>query len=353
MTTGPRFIAALLFAAALPHPAPAESAAGPNGSGPAPVAGKVLTIKLGSLAPDTSPWDLMIKQIGQDITRISNGQVKLNVFSGGVLGDEPNMVKMLRYGQLHAAGLSTVGLSLLDDGLMALHLPLMFENYAEMDWVRERMIPKLDADMEKKGFVMLCWTDGGWAHFFSKQPIRTIDELRKAKLFVWAGDPHSLELYTLARFRPVPLASTDMLPGLQTGLIDVFDTPPLAALLNQWFGVAKYMIDMNWGPLMAGVAVSKKTWVQIPEDQRAKIKIAAAAAAKTMSADIRRLGDEAVPAMVKRGLTVIKLDPAADAQWHKETEDFWKLMRGKMGPPEYMDEVMKLRNEYRARKARS
>lgn len=339
MTMPLRCVAAL-FAAALVPGLPQAAGAKP------------LTIKLGSLAPDGSPWHAMIKRIGEDVTKISNGQVKLNVYAGGVLGDEPNMVKMLRIGQLHAAGLSTVGLSLLDDGLLSLHLPLMFDSYEEMDWVRERMIPKLDADMEKKGFVMLCWTDGGWAHFFSNKPIASIDELRKSKLFVWAGDQHSLDLYSLARFRPVPLAATDMLPGLQTGLIDVFDSPPLAALLNQWFGVAKYMTDLKWGPLMAGLAVSKKTWIQIPEDQRAKMKAAAAAAAKAMSAEIRRLGDEAIPAMVKRGLTVVKLEPAAAAQWHKETEEFWPLMRGKMGPAAYMDEVVKLRNEYRARKTR-
>ncbi len=317
----------------------------------APVAAKPLTLKLGSLAPEGSPWHAMIKQIGQDMTKISGGEIKLNIYAGGVLGDEPDMVKKMRIGQLHAAGLSTVGLSLLDEGLLCLHLPLMFDNYDELEYVRGRMIPKLDADMEKKGFVMLCWTDGGWAYFFSKKPIATLAALRQAKLFVWAGDLHSLDLYTLARFRPVPLASTDMLPGLQTGLIDVFDAPPLAALLNQWFGVAKYMTDMRWGPLMGGLAVSRKAWMQVPTDQQVKIKAAAAAAAKAMSADIRKLGDEAVPAMVKRGLTVVKVEPAEMAAWRKETEDFWRLMSGKMGPPAYTDEVLKYRNEYRARKA--
>jgi TRAP-type C4-dicarboxylate transport system substrate-binding protein len=115
--------------------------------------------------------------------------------------------------------------------------------------------------------------------------------------------------------------------------------------------VAKFMTDLKWGPLMGGLVIKKDIWNRIPPDQQARMLTASNAAARTMSADIRRLGDEAVPAMVKRGLTVVKLDPAALAQWQKETEDFWPLMRGKMGPPAYTDEVIKYRNEYRARKA--
>ena len=214
------------------------------------------------------------------------------------------------------------------------------------------MVPKLEAEIERKGFVVLCWTDGGWAHFFSKKPVTGLEDLRRSKLFVWAGDSHSIELYTQAKFHPVPLAATDMLPALQTGLIDCFDTPPLAALINQWFGLAPYMLDLKWGPLMGAVVISKRGWDLIPPAHRVKLKESARMASKNMSREIRKMGDDAVPAMAKRGLKITQLSPEALAAWRKETEEFWKRMRGRMGPAELTDEVIRLRAEYRAKKAK-
>ncbi|MEK7474062.1 MAG: TRAP transporter substrate-binding protein DctP [Candidatus Coatesbacteria bacterium] len=327
-------------------------AAGPFGATPAaaPATGKPLVLKLGTLVAEGSPWHTMLVKMNQEFVRISGGAVKFNIFPAGVLGDEPDLVKKLRIGQIQAAGLSAVGLSLIDDGVFALHLPLMFSSDDELDWVRERISAKLEADLSKKGFVLLTWTDGGWVRFFSKKPFRTMDELRRIKLFVWSGDQKSLELYTIAKFRPVPLAATDMLISLQTGLIDAVDTPPLAALINQWFGIANQMLDLKWAPLMGSVVVSKAAWGKVPPDQQVRMMAAAKAAARQMRSEIWKLDADAIPAMVKRGLTVTTLDAATRAEWQREVEAFWPAMRGKMGPAAYYDEVMRLRAEYRAKR---
>jgi len=327
----------------------ASLATGPAPAAPA-AAGKPLVLKLGTLVAEGSPWHTMLVKMNEDFVKISNGTVKFNIYPAGVLGDEPDLVKKLRIGQLQAAGLSAVGLSLIDDGVYSLHLPLMFNSDEELDWVRERISAKLEADLAKKGFILLTWTDGGWVRFFSKKAFRTPDELRKIKLFVWAGDQKSLELYTVTKFRPVPLAATDMLTSLQTGLIDALDTPPLAALINQWFGMANQMLDLKWAPLMGSVVVAKSAWAKIPPDQQAKMLAAARAASRQMRAEIWKLDADAIPAMVKRGLTVTTLDAATRADWQKEVESYYPLMRGKMGPATYFDEVVKLRGEYRARR---
>ncbi len=316
----------------------------------APAAAKPVTIKLGTLAAVGTPWHAMLVRIDEAFKKISGGEVKLTLYPGGVLGDEPDLVKKMRIGQLQGAGLTSVGTSLLDDGIMALHLPMMFDTYEELDFVRDRLTAKLEADLAKKGFILLTWTDGGWVYYFGKTPIATIADLRKVKLFVWSGDSNSQELYTAAKCRPVPLAATDMLPGLQTGLIDAFDTIPLAALVNQWFALAPNMTDLKWAPLMGAVLVTKKAWDQIPASFRPKMLEAARAASRATRADIRRLGEEAIPEMVKHGLKIVKPTPAQVAEWRRETEAFWPAMRGKMGNAAYFDEAFKLRAEYRAKK---
>lgn len=309
-----------------------------------------VTLKIGTLASKGTPWHDLLVRIDEAFKKISGGEVKLGLYPGGVLGDEPDLVKKMRIGQLQGAGLTSVGTSLLDEGIMCLHLPMMFDTYDELDWVRDRLTVRLEADLEKRGFILLTWTDGGWVYFFSKTPIVTIADMRKVKLFVWGGDAKSLELYTAAKCRPVPLAATDMLMALNTGQIDAYDTIPLAALVNQWFALAPNMTELRWAPLMGAVIVTKKAWEQVPAQIRPKMLEAARAASRATRADIRRLGEEAVPEMLKHGLKIVKPDAAQLAEWRKETEAFWPLMRGKMGSAVYYDDVLKLRTEYRAKK---
>lgn len=120
---------------------------------------------------------------------------------------------------------------------------MMCDSYAEFDYVRERVAPRLEKLIEQKGFVVLQWSDVGWVHFFTKKPARTPDDIRALKLFTSAGDPEAEKLYKEFGLKVVPLAVTDLLPSLQTNLIEAFDVPPLFALLDQSFGLAKNMID--------------------------------------------------------------------------------------------------------------
>jgi len=315
---------------------------------PAANAQRVL-IKMGTVAPDGSPWHQILQQMGQDWRNISGGQVELRIYPGGVLGDEPDMIQKMRIGQLQAVALSGSGLSRLEPAVACLQIPLLIDSYEELDYVRDRMAPRLEQAIGQRGYVVLNWGDAGWVHFFTKTPAKRLDDIRRMKLFIMAGDADALELYQSAGFRPVPLATTDMLPALQTGLIDAFDVPPLLAMLNQWFGVAQYMIDIKWAPLVGATIVSKKTWERIPEPNRTKMLEAARAAGLRLRGEIRKMGDDAVEAMKKRGLKVITLDAATAAEWQREVEEAYPKLRGRLVAADLFDEVRRLRDEFRSK----
>jgi TRAP-type C4-dicarboxylate transport system substrate-binding protein len=304
---------------------------------------------MGTVAPDGSPWHQILQQMGQDWRHISGGQVELRIYPGGVLGDEPDMIQKMRIGQLQAVALSGSGLSRLEPAVACLQIPLLIDSYEELDYVRDRIAPRLEQAIEQKGYVVLNWGDAGWVHFFTKTPAKRLDDIRRMKLFIMAGDADTLELYHSAGFRPVPLATTDMLPALQTGLIDAFDVPPLLAMLNQWFGVAQYMIDIKWAPLVGATIVSKKTWERIPEPNRTKMLEAARAAGLRLRGEIRKMGDDAVEAMKKRGLKVITLDAATAAEWRREVEEAYPKLRGRLVAADLFDEVRRLRDEFRSK----
>ncbi len=255
--------------------------------------------------------------MGQHWQKISGGKVALRIYPGGVLGDEPDMITKMRIGQLPAVALSGSGLSRLEPAVACLQIPMMIESYEELDYVRDRVAPRLEKLLEEKGCIVLNWGDAAWVHFFTKTPARRLNDIRKMKLFTMAGDADALELYQSAGFRPVPLATTDILPAPQTGLIDAFDVPPLLAMLNQWFGLARNMIDLKWAPLVGGTVISRKTWERIPEALRPAMLEAARSAGLRLRNEIRKLGDDAVVEMKKRGLNVITLDPATVAEWRR------------------------------------
>jgi TRAP-type C4-dicarboxylate transport system substrate-binding protein len=316
------------------------------GAQPAPT-----LIKMGTVAPQGSPWHDVLQQMGQDWQRLSGGRIRLHIYAGGTLGEESDMVTKMRIGQLQAVAISGAGMPHIEPGISCLQIPMMFDSYEELDHVRGRIAPLLEKRILEKGFVVLNWGDAGWVHFFTKKPASRPDDLRKMKLFITAGDAEMLDLYKAAGMQPVPLALTDILPALQTGMIDAFDVPPLAALVNQWFGPAPHMLDLKWAPLIGATVIRKSAWDRIPADLRPGLLETARAAGEKFREDIRRLNDEAVREMEKRGLTVVRPDPATVELWRKEAEAVYPKLRGSVIPADLFDEVRRLRDEVRARES--
>src|SRR5579859_6896837 len=137
-----------------------------------------VTLKLGTLAPEGSPWDIIMRDMGE---QWKTAGVKLNIYPGGQLGDEPDMVTKMRIGQIQVGVLTVVGLAQIDKGVQALSVPMLYKTYAESDYVRKKMQPLLEKRLLAKGFRVLNWGEAGWVMFFGKEPILTPDDLKKAK----------------------------------------------------------------------------------------------------------------------------------------------------------------------------
>jgi TRAP-type transport system periplasmic protein len=315
---------------------------------PAALAQAPVTVKMGTVAPDGSSWHQIFKEMGEKWRQAPGGGVTLRIYPGSVLGDEPDMVRKMRVGQIQAAALTAAGLAEIDDAVAALQIPMMFRSYDELDHVREKVRSALEKRLDAKGFVVLNWGDAGWVMFFTKEPVLHPDDLKQMKLFVWATDPHAVEIWKAGGFHPVPLASPDILPGLQTGLINAFDVPPLAALSNQWFALAPHLLDLKWAPLVGATVITKKAWEAIPAATRDVALKAAAEAGERLRGEIRDADAKAIEAMKKHGLTVHPASPQIEAEWEKAAESVYAKIRGTIVPADMFDEVRSLRDAYRA-----
>jgi len=312
---------------------------------PARAQEKIL-IRMGTLAPQGSPWHDVLLQVREDWRKISGGSVDMRIYSG-VLGDESEMILKMRVNQLQAVAISGAALPRIDTSIACLQIPLMIDSYEELDYVVERITPRLEQLVENRGFKILSWSDAGWVHFFTKKPAATVDDLRALKMLTSAGDPETEKLYKDFGFRVVPLPYTEVLMALETGLIEAVQGPPLYAMLDQWFGLARNMTDLNWTPLVGATVIRKDTWDRIPERWHAPMIEAARVAARQLQDKIRKLDAEAVPEMTKRGLRVVALDEAARAAWQAKAENAYPSLRGRYAPAELFDEVRRLRDEFR------
>ncbi len=302
-------------------------------------------IKLGTLAPSGSPWHNLIKEMGQKWAEASGGQVKLRIYPGGVVGNEGEMVRKMRVGQLQAAGLTTVGLHDITPEPQSVDAPMGVESWAELDYVMGKVEGELTKSLEDKGYVVLGWSDVGFVHFFSTRPIKTPSDLKAAKIFAWDGDPKSVEAIRAAGFQPVVLSSTDVIPSLQTGMIDTVAAAPLYALTARLYQKANHMSDLPWAILTGATIVKKDTWEKIPADIRPKLLAIAHDYGKRIDEVVRKMNDQAVAEMKGQGLTVVPSDDRPG--WERAAASMNQVVRGGVVPAAIYDQVMKYRDEYR------
>ena len=318
------------------------------GTPAAVAAGEVTVIKMATLAPEGSAWYKILEQMGEDWRKATNGAVTLRIYGGGVVGDEKTMIRKMRVGQLQAAAVTGLGLASLEKSFYALLVPMMFADDGELDHVRERLAPLLERQLAQAGFVVLSWGDAGWISFFTKAPVTRPAEAMATKLFVGTDDSTVVQLYNETGFNPVQLSATDILPGLQTGLINAFAATPLAALAFQWFALAPNMTDLRFSPLTGATIIDKRAWEKIPAELRPRILAASRAGEALVRDEIRRLNAEAVVAMTKNGLKISRVSPEVQAEWVKMMEGLYPKIRGAIVPEEAFDAARAARDEYRA-----
>jgi TRAP-type C4-dicarboxylate transport system substrate-binding protein len=309
-------------------------------------------VKLGTLVPRGTSYHRILQAMGEQWRQAPGGGVRLTIYTDGTMGSEADMVRRMRVGQLQAATLTVAGLAEIEPSVSALQkMPMMFRTLEEVDHVRGMLEEKLSQRLQEKGFVVLFWGDTGWVRFFSRRPARVPNDFRSMKVFVGAGDNQQVDIMKDAGFNPVPLEWTDALTALKTGMIDAVPVIPYYALAGQFYTVAKYMVEVNWVPLVGATIVTRPVWESLAPETREALRKSALEAGTQFRTRGRAESEEAVEAMKKRGLQVQSVSPEMEAEWRQMAEGLYPKVRGKMVPADWFDEVRKLLAEYRSTRA--
>lgn len=306
-------------------------------------------LRIGTLATKNSLYHRQLMELGEAWRTAQGGNAKYLVYPDGSQGGETDMVRRMRIGQLQGGLLSVVGLREIEPSIAALqNMPLMFKSWEEVDYVREKMRPAMEKKFLDKGFVVLAWGDAGWVRFFSKEPAVRPDDFKKMKFFAWGSEIEQQEIMKRLGYTPVPLETGDILPSIQTGMINAVPSTPYFALATQIYTTASNMLELNWAPIVGALIITKKAWDELTPEGQAAVREAGAKAGVQLRAKARQEVDDAVDAMKKRGLKVNKPNAEQMQEWNTLADNLYPRVRGKMVPADTFDEVVGHLKAFRA-----
>lgn len=271
--------------------------------------------KIATVAPEGSQWMQDIRAAVADIKARTEGRVVVKLYGGGVMGNEKQVLRKIRIGQLHGGAFTAGGIAEKYPDIVLYGLPMLFTDQREVDYVRSRMDATLVSGLEQAGFVSFGFAGGGFARIFANRPITATADMRGQKIWVPEGDRVSAAAMEALRLSPVGLPVTDVLTGLQTGLLDIIAAPPVGVIALQWHTRVKYMTSTPLMYTMGLMAVDAGAFGKLsPADQRVFREAMGAVYAnldKKSGAD-----DEAAQGGLKSsGIKVVDAQPAEVASW--------------------------------------
>src|SRR5262249_46901236 len=286
-------------------------------------------LKIASVAPDGSHWMQQMRGGAEEIKTRTAGRVLLKFYPGGVMGNDWQVLRKVRANQLQGGAFAAGGLAERYPGLNIYGVPLLFRSLAEVDAVRAKLDPKLAAGLDQAGFVSFGFVEGGFANLFSNEPIRSVNDMKRKKVWVPDGDQISFLAMQELGLSPVTLPVTDVLTGLQTGRIVSTFASPVVALVLQWHTKVKYITRLPVSYSFGVPAIEKEAFGHLSADDQ---KIVREVMTKTVSGldhEARAENEQAYETLLKAGLKPVETSAGDLDSWRHKIEGMYPQMRAR------------------------
>jgi TRAP-type C4-dicarboxylate transport system substrate-binding protein len=308
------------------------------------------TLKIATLAPEGSSWMTEFHKWAKDVEEHTGGKLKIKFFAGGTAGDERDAVRKMRLGQLTGAAVTAIGLGLINSEVRVLELPMLINSYDELDYIRNKLDADLRKKFEDKGYVLLSWGDVGPVHIFSNIPLKSKADLAQTKMWAWVDDALVKALFQQLGVNGVPLGVPDVLPSLQTGLINACYGSPLSTLALQWFTKVKYMTSLHITYALGAAVITKKAYDGLaPDVQKVLMDDSREFQVKLLKV-LRADNDKAMAQMKTAGVVTVESPPEMIKQFTEQAV----AVRAKLEPSVYSHEwrvkIEKMVADFRAGK---
>jgi TRAP-type C4-dicarboxylate transport system substrate-binding protein len=312
-------------------------------------AGAQTRLKIATMAPDGSFWMNELRAAASKIEDRTEGRVTLRFYPGGTMGSDSAVLRKIRIGQLHGGVLLAGGLANIQQDFDIYSMPLLFRSFDEVDTIRQEIDTVLIERLAEQGMVAFGLTETGFTYLMSAEPTRTFGDLRGRKAWTPQGDPISLAIVDAAGLSPVPLPISDVLTGLQTGLIDTVAAPPVGAIALQWFTKAPFVTDLPITYVCGALAISEKALSRLDSGDREIVTEALSEASLNLDKRTRADDQDAREALSAQGVTFVDPTEETRAEWDQiAAAATRKLLAERDYDPELFGEIQRLLKEHRA-----
>lgn len=274
-----------------------------------------LQIKIATLAPENSIWMKEMRAGAREIEQRTEGRVTLKFYGGGVMGNDKKVLRKMRIGQLHGGSFTPSGLAERCPDLNLYGMPLVFDSLEEVTFVRERFDQRLMKSLEDAGLVGFGITGGGFAMIMSNTPVANREDLQGRKVWVPEGDNWTLSAMKALDLSPVILPITDVLTGLQTGLIEVIGTPPVAAVALQWYTKLSYLTDFPISYTYAVLVIEKQVFDEMTQADQSVVREVMERIYASFDVDSGAENKGAMKALTANDIKIVEPEPGAVQQW--------------------------------------
>jgi TRAP-type C4-dicarboxylate transport system substrate-binding protein len=275
------------------------------------------TIKIATISPDGTYWMKQMRAGAEEIKQRTGGRVKFKFYPGGVMGNDEIVLRKIRIGQLHGGAITIGYLAKSTPEVTVYGLPFLFSSLDEADEVRKVTDPLLLEQIEKNGFVSFGFAQGGFTYLMSKEPVNSFDDLREQKSWVPEKSDVGMSVYNNIGITPVSLPLSDVLTGLQTGLINTIITSPIGALALQWHTHVNYVVDFPLNYLAAMLVIDKKVFNQLTESDQKIVREVMMDVYKKIDAQNKKDSIAARNALINQGVNFVKLKAEEKPEWTK------------------------------------
>ncbi len=229
------------------------------------------TLRVATITPENSQWMRDMRAAAAEIQERTDGRVEIKYYGGGVQGTDSTVLNKIRVGALQGGAFTPSALASIYSDMNLYGLPLIFNSEEEAAYVRERLDQTLAEGLEDAGFVTFGFAAGGFAVIMSNEPVQSLDDMRGQRVWVPEGDTISYAAMEALNLSPVTLPLTDVLTGLQTGLIDIVMMSPIGAIVLQWHTRVKYVTEMPLVYTMGFMAIDKRAFARLSEEDQAVV----------------------------------------------------------------------------------
>ncbi len=315
-------------------------------------AAEQVVIRMATLAPAGSSWDRIFKAWSKSLEEKTGGTAKFQFFSGGVAGDERDVLRKMKLGQLDAAGITAVGLSQVVRPISLLQMPGVVDNFEQLNRVRTELASEFEAMFDAEGYKLLGWGDAGFGRILSKQPILLPSDYKSVRPWVPRGDAALPELMKLVGANGVPLGIPEVFPALQTGMVDTVICSAIAAVALQWF---RHLGHISQEPLVAipgATLIRKELFTALTPEQQAALTDSGEKAHAVLIKQVQAEDEKSYKTLTeKMGLKPFSLrgSPEQEQAWDKVDKQLQANLTGKLWSKEFYTKVIQISHGAKAR----